>query len=63
MSETVCVNPATIAASACISLSCAERSRICTVRLPFEISSAAAVMSFMATISVFKLFLMVLKSP
>jgi hypothetical protein len=55
--------PATIDASACISLSCGERSRSVTVRLPLAISSAAAVMSFMATISVFRLFLMVLKSP
>ena len=63
ISETVCVSPATIDASACISLSCCERSRRVTVRLPLAISSAAAVMSFMATISVFRLFLMMLKSP
>ena len=63
MSETTRVMPATIAASACISLSCRERSRRVTVRLPFAIPSAAAVMSFMATISMFRLSLMVLKSP
>ena len=57
MSETVRVSPLTIDASACISLSCGERSRTSTVRLPFEISSAAAVISFMAAISVFRLFL------
>jgi hypothetical protein len=34
-----------------------------TVRLPLAISSAAAVISFMATISVFRLFLIRLKSP
>ncbi len=63
MSETVRVSPPTIAASACISLSCAERSCSSTVRLPFATSSAAAVMSFMAVTSAFRLFLMVLKSP
>ena len=34
-----------------------DRSRSVTVRLPFAISSAAAVMSFIAAISVFRLFL------
>ncbi len=57
MSETVCVSPPTMETSACISLSCGERSRNVTVRLPLAISSAAAVISFMATISLFRLFL------
>ena len=63
MSVTVRVRPATMAIRACISLSWAERSRTVTVRLPWAISSAACVTSFMATISVFRLFLMVLNSP
>ena len=63
ISDTVCVRPATMLESACISLSCADRSRSSTVRFPLAIPSAALVMSFMATISVFRLFLMRLKSP
>ncbi len=63
ISDTVCVSPATIEVSARISLSSGERSFSVTVMLPPAISSAAAVMSFIAAISVFRLFLMVLKSP
>ena len=63
MSDTTRVMPLTIALSACINLSCGDRSRIFTVKLPFAISSAAAVMSFMATISMFRLSLIKLKSP
>ena len=44
-------------------LSFAERSPTVTVRLPWAISSAARVTSFIASISVFRLFLMALKSP
>ena len=57
MSETVRVRPFTMALSACMSLSCGDRSRRTTVKLPFEISSAALVISFMAAIRVFRLFL------
>ena len=63
ISDTVRVRPPTIAASACISLSFGERSRSSTVRLPFDISSAAPVISFMAVTSAFRLFLIRLKSP
>jgi hypothetical protein len=63
ISLTVRVRSVTIAPSACISLSWGERSRMATVRLPCAISSAAAVISFMAAMSVFRLFLILLKSP
>ena len=63
ISATVRVRPATMLIRACISLSWADRSRTATVRLPWAISSAAWVTSFMAPMSVFRLFLMLLNSP
>ena len=63
MSDTVRVSPLTIPPSAFISWSSGERSRMFTVRLPLATSSAAAVISFIAKISAFRLFLMALKSP
>ena len=63
ISPTVCVSPSTIADKACISLSSKHRSFRSTVRSPREIFSAAAVISFIASISVFRLFLIRLKSP
>ena len=63
ISDTVCVSPSTIAASACISLSSGDRSFSTTVRSPLAICSAAAVICFIAAISTFRLFLILLKSP
>ena len=63
ISRTVRVSPLTMVASACISLSSGDRSRSVTVKLPCAIWSAACVISSMAPINVFRLFLMALKSP
>jgi hypothetical protein len=63
ISVTVRVRSLTMVASARISLSSGDRSWMLTVRLPREISSAARVISFMASTRVFRLFLMRLKSP